>query len=149
MIDTRDLAEKRDELKEFLVDDFNLTFEKEIEDFDELTEIVDNSDNEDVEEWRDDKVYDFEYIDEINDLEDEITNFIYGETLIPNDDFTEYCKDMVENCYNLKDVPDFIKDNINWKGVASDLEVDYSSITYQGERYLVRAYRRSFHKAFY
>ena len=139
MIDTRDLAEKREELQTNLVDSFNEYFEIEIEDFDELIKHIDNSDNEDVEEWRDDKVYDFEHIDEINELEDEISDFSFGETLIPEDDFTEYCKDMVEDCYNLKDVPDFIKDNINWDGVASDLGVDYSNVTYQGESFLVRA----------
>lgn len=136
MIDTRDLVEKRDELKEFLVDDFNLTFEKEIKDFDELIEIVDNSEDKDVQKWRDDKVYDFEHINEINELEDEISEFSFGETLIPEDDFTEYCKDMVEDY--LYNVPDFIKDNINWDGVASDLEVDYRSVTHQGKSYLVR-----------
>ena len=139
MIDTRDLAEKRDELQTDLVNSFNEYFETKIGDFDELIKHIDNSDNKDVEEWRDDKVYDFEHIDEINELEDEITEFPFGETLIPNDDFTEYCEDMVNDCYNLKDVPDFIKDNINWDGVASDLEVDYSNVTYQGESYLVRA----------
>ena len=46
---------------------------------------------------------------------------------------------MVEDCYNLKDVPDFLKDNINWAGVASDLGVDYSNVTYQGESFLVKA----------
>ena len=139
-IDTRDLAEKRDELQTDLVNSFNDYFDTELEDFGDLISYIDNSDNEDVEEWRDDKVYDFEHINEINELEDEITEFSFGETLIPNDDFTEYCKDMVEDCYNLKDVPDFIKDNINWEGVASDLGVDYSNVTYQGVSYLVRAY---------
>ena len=140
MIDTRDLAEKREELQTDLVNSFNDYFDTELEDFGDLIEHIDNSDNEDVEEWRDDKVYDFEHIDEINELEDEISEFSFGETLIPNNDFTEYCKDMVEDCYNLKDVPDFIKDNINWEGVASDLGVDYSNVTYQGVSYLVRAY---------
>ena len=138
MIDTRDLIEKREELQTNLVDSFNDYFETEIGDFDELIKHIDNSDNEDVEEWRDDKVYDFEHIDEINELEDNVLEFPFGETLIHVDDFTEYCEDMVNDCYNLKDVPDFIKDNINWKGVASDLGVDYSSVTYQGESYLVR-----------
>ena len=137
MIDTRDLVEKREELQTDLVNSFNDYFDTELEDFDELIKHIDNSDNEDVEEWRDDKVYDFEHIDEINELEDEIVEFPFGETLIPNDDFTEYCKDLVE--YDLGNVPGFIKDNINWDGVASDLEVDYSSVTYQGESYLVRA----------
>ena len=139
MIDTRDLAEKRDELKEFLVDDFNLTFEKEIEDFDELIKHIDDSENEDVQEWKEDNSDDFEHIEEIDELEDEISEFSFGETLILEDDFTEYCEDIVNDCYNLRDVPGFIKDNINWKGVALDLEVDYTNVTYQGKSYLVRA----------
>ena len=140
MKDTRDLAEKRDELKEFLVDDFNLTFEKEIEDFDELTEIVDNSEDEDIQEWKEDNSDDFDHIEEIDYIEDTVSEFSFGETLIPNYDFTEYCKDMAKDCYDLGNVPGFIRDNINWDGVASDLEVDYSSVTYQGVSYLVRAY---------
>ena len=138
MIDTKDLAEKRDELKEFLVDDFNYIFEKEIEDFDELIEIVDNSEDKDVQEWREENDNDFDHIEEIDYVEDNVLEFSFGETLIPNNDFTEYCKDMVEDCYNLKDVPDFIKFNVNWEGVASDLGVDYSEIKYQGETYLYR-----------
>ena len=136
MLDTRDLEVKRDELKEFLVDDFNLTFEKEIEDFDELIEIVDNSEDEDVQEWKEDNSDDFDHIEEIDELEDEISDFSYGETLIPEDDFTEYCKDMVD----LGNVPGFIEGNIDWEGVASDLSVDYTNVTYQGESYLVRSY---------
>ena len=139
MLDTRNLEVKRDELKEFLVDDFNLTFEKEIEDFDELIEIVDNSEDEDVQEWKEDNSDDFEHIEEIDELEEKISEFSFGETLIPEDDFTEYCEDMVDDCYNLRDVPGLIKDNINWEGVVSDLSVDYTNVTYQGKSYLVRA----------
>ena len=138
MIDTRDLAEKREELQTNLVDSFNNYFDTEIEDFDELIKHIDNSDNEDVQEWKEDNSDDFDHIEEIDYVEDNVSEFSFGETLIPNDDFTEYCKDTAENCYNLKDVPDFIKYHINWDGVASDLEVDYSSVTYQGESFLVR-----------
>ena len=139
MIDTRDLAEKREELQTDLVNSFNDYFDTEIEDFDELTKHIDNSEDEDVQEWREENDNDFDHIEEIDYIEDNVSEFIYGETLIPGDDFTEYCEDMVNDCYNLKDVPDFIKNNINWEGVASDLEVDYSNVTYQGESYLVRA----------
>lgn len=52
MIDTRDLAEKREELQTNLVDSFNNYFDTEIEDFDELTKHIDNSEDEDVQEWR-------------------------------------------------------------------------------------------------
>ena len=105
--------------------------------FGDLTSYIDNSEDEDVQEWKEDNSDDFDHIEEINYLEGELTDFIYGETLIPNDDFTDYCEDMAEDY--LYNVPDFIKDNINWDGVASDLEVDYSSVIYQGESYLVRA----------
>ena len=140
MIDTRDLAEKREELQTDLVDSFNDFFDTEIEDFDELIKYIDDSENEDVQEWRYDNSNDFEHIEEIDELEEEISEFSFGETLIPEDDFTEYCEDMVDDCYNLRDVPGFIKDNINWEGVASDLSVDYTNVTYQGKSYLVRAY---------
>lgn len=139
MKDTRDLAEKRDELKEFLVDDFNYMFEKEIEDFDELIEIVDNSEDEDVQEWREENDNDFDHIEEIDYIEDNVSEFSFGATLIEEDEFEDYCKDLVEDCYDLDNVPGFIKYNINWSGIASDLSVDYSEVNYQGESYLVRA----------
>ena len=139
ILDTRDLAEKREELQTDLVNSFNDYFDTELEDFGDLTSYIDNSEDEDVQEWRYDNSDDFEHIEEIDELEEEISEFIYGETLIPEDDFKEYCEDFVNDCYNLKDVPDFIKYNINWEGVASDLEVDYSNVTYQGESFLVRA----------
>lgn len=139
MIDTRDLADKREELQTDLVDSFNDYFDTEIEDFDELIKHIDDSENEDVQEWRYDNSDDFEHIEEIDELEDEISEFFHGEILIPEDDFTEYCEDMVNDCYDIRNIPSFIKDNIDWEGVASDLEVDYTNVTYQGESYLVRA----------
>ena len=139
MIDTRDLVEKREELQTNLVNSFNDYFDTELEDFGDLISYIDNSEDEDVQKWKEDNSDDFDHIEEIDELEDEISDFSFGETLIPEDDFTEYCKDTAEFLYYLKDVPDFIKNNINWDGVASDLEVDYSSVTYQGESFLVRA----------
>ena len=109
-----------------------------MEDFDELIKHIDNSDNEDVEEWREENDNDFNHIEEIDYIEDTVSEFSFGVTLIPEDDFTEYCKDMVEICYDLSNVPGFIKDNIDWEGVASDLSLDYSEIEYQGETYFYR-----------
>ena len=140
MIDTRDLAEKREELQTNLVNSFNEYFETEIGNFDELIKHIDNSDNKDVEEWRDDKVYDFEHIDEINELEDEITEFPFGETLIPEDDFEYYCEELMEEFgYINKDTPQLIKNNIDYKGIAEDMKYDYTEVTYQGNSYLGRA----------
>ena len=139
ILDTRDLAEKREELQTDLVNSFNDYFDTELEDFGDLTSYIDNSEDEDVQKWKEDNSDDFDHIEEIDELENGISDFSFGETLIPNDDFTEYCKDMV-NCWDLGNVPVFIKDNINWEGVALYLEVDYIDVTYQGESYLVRSY---------
>ena len=140
MIDTRDLAEKREELQTGLVDSFNDFFDTEIEDFDELIKYIDDSENEDVQEWRDDNSNDFEHIEEIDELEEEISEFSFGETLIPEDDFTKCCEELIGDCYDLTHVPDFIKNNIDWEGVASGISVDYTNVTYQGVSYLVRTY---------
>ena len=139
MIDTIDLAKKREELQTDLVNSFNDYFDTELEDFGDLTSYIDNSEDEDVQKWKEDNSDDFDHIEEIDELENGISDFSFGETLIPNDDFTEYCKDMV-NCWDLGNVPVFIKDNINWEGVALYLEVDYIDVTYQGKSYLVRSY---------
>ena len=138
MKDTRDLAEKREEFQTDLVNSFNDYFDTELEDFEDLISYIDNSEDKDVQEWKEDNSDDFDHIEEIDYIEDNVSEFSFGETLIPNDDFTEYCKDMAEDCYDLGNVPGFIKDNINWDGVASDLSVDYSEIEYQGKTYLYR-----------
>ena len=138
MKDTRDLAEKRDELKQEILDSFLENFPH----YEEMTESFEDIlfEEEEIESWKQDWQEEINQITCIDEVEDEIgSEFDFGETLIPEDEFEDYCKDMVEDCYNLKGVPDFIKDNINWEGVASDLEVDYSNVTYQGESYLVRA----------
>ena len=133
-IDTRNLIETRDELKQEILDSFLENFPH----YEEMTESFEDIlfEEEEIESWKQDWQEEINQITCIDELEEEISEFSFGETLIPEDDFTEYCKDMVEDY--LYNVPDFIKDNINWDGVASDLEVDYSSVTYQGESYLVR-----------
>ena len=140
MIDTRDLAEKREELQTDLVNSFNDYFDTEFEDFGDLTSYIDNSEDEDVQNWKEDNSDDFDHIEEIDYIEDTVSEFSFGETLIEDDEFEDYCRDLVEDCYDLGNVPGFIENNINWSGIASDLSVDYNNVTYQGKSYLVRAY---------
>ena len=138
MIDTRDLAEKREELQTDLVDSFNDYFDTEIEDFDELIKYIDDSDNEDVQEWKEDNSDDFDHIEEIDYIEYNVSGFSFGATLIEDNEFEDYFKDLVNDCYDSGNVPGFIKYDINWEGVVSDLSVDYSEIKYQGKTYLYR-----------
>lgn len=146
-IDTRDLKEKREELQQQILDDFNEKFETEFDDFDEIT--LERLDIDDFEEMGRDTIEEFtdywkpEYrmIEEIDGIESEVGNeFDYGCTLIPESDFTKYCEDLVQDVGDLpKGIPSYIRNNIDWDGVAEDLKVDYSELQYEGETYLYRA----------
>jgi hypothetical protein len=60
-------------------------------------------------------------------------------TLISEGYFEDYCKELVSDLGYLPDsLPDFISSNIDWAGVASDLQQDYTNIKFDGEDYLIR-----------
>ena len=144
IIDTRDLIEKRDELKQSILDDFNDKFNTEFDDFDDV--ILDRLDSEDFEHIDKDAIEDFkiywetEYkeIEEINQVEEEVgSEFSYGCTLIEEDDFEDYCEELVIDCgYIPKDFPSWIE--IDWEATASNMKQDYSELDYQGITYLFR-----------
>lgn len=59
--------------------------------------------------------------------------------LIGENSFTDYCEEFVTDCgYLTSDTPSFLSNNINWDGVAEDLKVDYTEITFDGSDWLIR-----------
>lgn len=63
----------------------------------------------------------------------------YPITLINESYFTEYSEELVKDCGDLpRDLPFYIESNIDWDGVAQDLKVDYSEVTYNEETYYYR-----------
>ena len=88
------------------------------------------------------KIYwsdEYAHIEEIDNIENECEEFESGCTLVDEDDFEEYCEEELEDCgYFDKDFPQWIKNNINWEGIASDMKQDYSEVEYQGTTYLYR-----------
>ena len=96
-------------------------------------------DKEAIEEF---KIYwsdEYAHIAEIDNIENECEEFEYGCTLVDEDDFEEYAEEELEQCgYFDKDFPQWIKNNINWEGIASDMKQDYSEVDYQGTPYLYR-----------
>jgi len=90
-----------------------------------------------LEYWEDE----LKEIEEINELENEINNgeWEFGTYLIDEDDFEEYCEDLVSDIGDLpKDLPSYISNNIDWSGVADDLRADYSEVTFRNTTYLYR-----------
>jgi hypothetical protein len=74
---------------------------------------------------------------ELDDLESEVPEWYDGNTLIPADQFTDYCKELLDDLGELpRDLPDCIA--IDWDKTADNLKADYSECEYQGETYLYR-----------
>lgn len=88
-----------------------------------------------LEEW---VVENKEELDELENLESEISEWNYGATLIDKSDFIEYCE---EWCEEIGDLPRYMPSYlvIDWDATADNLKRDYTTVTYQGTDYLVRA----------
>lgn len=136
-LDSRDLIKKREELKQQVLDSFNETFPQYETDYFENILF----EEEEIQSWKEDWLDEIIEITDIEKLEDEVSSseWDYGMTFISEDEFEDYCKELVEDCgYLSKDLPFFISSNIDWAGVADDLRVDYSEVEYQGGTYLFR-----------
>lgn len=169
-IDTRDLDEKRLNLKDEVIEIFERVFKDKIdfenysyEDYASIVTFKENYHfNEQLLHWFNEtfkanlenvdlikefcnKVEDnIAKINEIDVLEEEINaysdeNFKYGVTLIPINDFENYCEEFVNDCgYITKDTPNLITSNINWAGVANDMKYDYTEVEFRSNTYLFR-----------
>ena len=142
-IDTRDLKERRDYLKQEILDSFLETFEH----YADRTETFDDIlfEEEEIQEWIVDWETELEEIAEINQVEDEVESyggdgFEFGTTLIKEYDFEEYCEELVRDYgYLSRDtITALIENNIDWSGIADDMRQDYSELEYQGKTYLYR-----------
>ena len=136
MKDTRDLAEKRDELKQEILDSFLENFPH----YEEMTESFEDIlfEEEEIESWKQDWQEEINQITCIDEVEDEIgSEFDFGVTLIPEDDFTDYVEDLFKGYgYTSDDLPSGIE--IDWEATAEDVKQDYSELEYEGETYFYR-----------
>lgn len=139
-IDTRDLIEERDNLKEQILDNFNDTFNTELYEFDDIETYLNDeaSENIDEDERNDFEAYwedEYAKIEEIDHVEDMVGSDIYhGVTLISEDDFKEYVQDLIEDSYiEIGKLPSWIE--IDWQQTAENVKQDYSVLEYDGETY--------------
>ena len=142
MIDTRDLykrkcdleslrdavTEARDELAEHTEEETPDTEWAERKD--ELEEVLADA----AEQFGTDEEAELE---ELEELESEISDFMHGETMIPKRKFKEYAYDLA---HEVCEIPDGWPCNcIDWEHAAEELEQDYTVVTYQGDDYYVRS----------
>lgn len=137
-LDSRDLIEERDELKEQVLNSFNETFPQyETQSFEDI-----RFEEEEIDSWKEGFQDEINEITCIDDLENEVSSskWDHGITFISKGDFEDYCEEMVSDIGDLPStLPNYIKNNINWEGVADDLKQDYSEVEFRGVNYLYRS----------
>ena len=136
-IDSRDLEKRLEELqdeRQELLDAIGEA-ENELSDSEEgnnseLEESLTDA-KEALQEWDNDNLKEMQ---ELESLENEISEWSDGNTLIPEEDFVDYCQELCEDIP--RDLPSYIV--IDWDATAENLKADYSEVEYQGNTYLVR-----------
>ena len=135
-IDTRYLAERREALKQEILDSFLENFPH----YEEMTESFEDIrfEEEEIESWKEYFEDELKEIEEIDDVENELgSEFEYGVSLVDVDDWEEYVKELLEDIgYIPKDFPSWIE--IDWESTSNNVKVDYTEVTYQGNSYLGR-----------
>lgn len=105
----------------------------------ELEEAVENAEAELEAAEKDFTGDDEEELAELETLENEIFDFMHGETLIPEDDFEDYARQFAEDTGAIDESARWPCTCIDWSQAADELRQDYSEFTYQGTTYLCRA----------
>lgn len=134
-MDSRDLIEKREELKQQVLDSFNETFPQYETDY--FEDIL--FEEEEIQSWKEDWLDEIVEITDIEKLEDEVNSseWLYGIYFIKEDEFTDYVEELLKDCgYISKDFPSWIE--IDWSSTADNVRQDYSEVKYQGITYLYR-----------
>lgn len=130
-LDTRDLAERQAELQAIKdAHDEWLIEMKEARDDEETEELEDNE----PPDLDDDEAQE---LAELDALESDVTEWSSGNTLIPEEDFTDYVQDLAKDIGAIGSDADWIV--IDWEATADGVKMDYIEVTYQGDTYLVRA----------
>ena len=130
-IDTRDLNDRLEELE---------SIESRLIDIDEeIVQCTDDDEYRDLIEEKDEISEDFIHseLKTLKDMRDEISEWEYGNTLIPDDDFTDYAIEMLKDCGDLpQNIPWYIE--IDEEKTADNIKADYASIEYEGTDYWFR-----------
>jgi hypothetical protein len=147
--DTRDLIEYKEYLESEILDAYTDWAESHNEHKDEGTEDLEIPYSFDEIEFIDEEAFTIGIQDTIDEYEairdfcqelEGYGDFEHGETLIAEDYFEEYAKELTKDCGYIPDnLPSYIENNIDWEGVADDLKLDYTEAYFEGIAYLMRA----------
>lgn len=117
VIDSRDIIDRLEELES----DYSIHIEEggKDEEFDDMDELV--SLRKLLDEWSDN------------------SEWQYGAFFVRDSYWTDYCEELVKDIGDIPDnLPGYIENNIDWDGVAEDLQADYSDYDFDGVTYWCR-----------
>jgi hypothetical protein len=77
-------------------------------------------------------------IAEIDEIESYCEDFYHGETLIPEEDWVDYARDLAESVGAVSGDEGWPLNCIDWDYAAEQLATDYSLVEYRGSEYYVR-----------
>lgn len=128
IIDSRDIIEVYEEIQQEIID--------KQEEIDELRAKDCALNEEDLDELKALQEEIQPYADLINEGQ-HVPDWEYGATLILDSEFEDYAYDLAHDCYKIHDYWPYTC--IDWEQAARELEMDYSSIEFGEETYLVRS----------
>lgn len=139
IIDSRELTEHYEDLQSDFIDSYN--------------EWAEENDFETIEDWEEaeNDLYehdttgifsaDFEELEELRDFIEELEgygDFAHGETIINDDYWEEYVKELLEDCGTIpSDLPWYVI--IDWTATANNIEQDYIQASWGNITYYMRA----------
>lgn len=108
----------------------------------ELEDMMNDCEGEDaIDEWESTSESDeLNYLRSLrDDLEGYCPDWKYGVTLIRDSYFQEYAEELIKDIGDLPaELPGYIEAHIDWKGVADDIQQDYTSGEFDGVTYWAR-----------
>jgi hypothetical protein len=125
-----DLQQAIDDAKESLDEEEGDEKEAMQEDYDAAVDAL--------ESWDIDNKAELDALQALNDdAEGYAEDWRHGATLVKENYFPEYCKELLDDIGDLpRDLPDYIV--IDWDATAENLKADYTEVDFDGEAYLVR-----------
>lgn len=139
LLDTRDLQQRLDELESDRDSALEDAIEEAKDALADASEVVPAFDEDTFKEawvWNDEDAA--EELKELTELSEEISEWRHGVTLIPEDGFEDYARELADDLGLIdRDTP-WPLNCIDWERAASELQQDYTSCEYQGTTYLFR-----------
>jgi len=80
-----------------------------------------------------------EFIDAVDELRGELSEWDYGAFLIAEDDFEDYAREFASDIGAITGDEAWPANCIDWEKAASELQHDYTSVSFLGYDYLTRS----------